>query len=303
MPGCSLPLAVVALFGAAWGITSRAPPARHALRRRTLPPFVGALGGLAIGVLAGARTPFAVAVVCGCGALVASGVRWGRRVDPPMLLAHLGFAVLLVGIAGSTQAERTTVTLTPGGQVELGGVVLEHRSVAVEPGDRRNTEAVVATLAVVGEGGSPRSPSPLRPALVAYPERSLLLAETDLHSTWRRDVHAVLRTATDDGAARYDLAVTPLVQFVWGGATMISAAAAWVAIRQSRSRRRASRRRSSNADIVADSSALAASASAADSRSSSSASDAVGPDGVVGGSNAPRSRPTRHVGRPVGRRS
>ena len=227
------------------------------------------IGGMAVAIvlstLAGARTPFAIAASGGVGAVVTALVgglgdnrsstkstRW------PVRLAHLGFAILLVGVAGSTQADHLTVTLTEGAEAQLAGVTFRHRSVSVGPGPVRGSDAVVATLDAV-EG---RRTVTLRPALVAFADRGVVLAETALDSRPRRDVQVVLRTATDDGAARYDLSVTPLVQPVWWGAGMVALAGCTLVVGQLWSRRRFSRARSSKADIVADSAAEAAAESA-----------------------------------------
>jgi cytochrome c-type biogenesis protein CcmF len=216
---------------------------------------VGALGALTAASLLGARSPFALAVAAAVGC-VATGLvaglvgqpgtgtaatRWSTR------LGHVGFAVMLVGIAGSTQADRVTISLNPGAEVEVGGVTLRHRSVAVEPGPSPGSSAVVATLEVIG------SSTTLRPSLVSFEARGVLLAETALDSRPVRDVQVVLRTADDRGAARYDIAVTPLVQLVWWGALLIAAAGVWAFADQSRPRLRPSRARSSSADTVAES--------------------------------------------------
>jgi cytochrome c biogenesis factor len=213
----------------------------------------GALGALLAAAALGARTPFALAIgaAIGCIAtgLVAGLFREQTDASWSNRLGHVGFAVLMIGVAGSTQADRTTISLNPGAELEFAGVTLQHRSVAVEPGPTSQSSAVVATLAVI-EGA--RSTT-LRPSLVSFEVRGVLLAESALDSRPLRDVQVVLRTADDRGAARYDVAVTPLVQPVWWGALLIAGAGIVALVDQSRSRRRLSRARSSNADTVAES--------------------------------------------------
>ena len=69
----------------------------------------------------------------------------------------------------------------------------------------------------------------LRPARVAYPERGLELAETALRSTPLRDVQVVLLDADDGGRALVEVHVFPFLLWVWWGALLLAAAAAWAA--------------------------------------------------------------------------
>ena len=113
----------------------------------------------------------------------------------------------------------------------------------------------------------------LRPALVAFTDRSVVLAETALDSQPRRDVQVVLRTAADDGVARYDVSVTPLVQAVWWGSALLVLAGVLVVGDYFRLRSRSARARSRSAAIVADSASMSACAMSA-SRAASSATAA-----------------------------
>ena len=280
------PLALMALVGSSLALSRQ-------------PWWWSAAGGgigLGLGTLGGASTAFALGVAAGVGAVIAgmiagilptpsrattsSGtvvrgpIRWSTR------LGHLGVAVLLIGVAGSTQAERTTITLQPDERTELGGVTFTHRGVDVIDGPTANSTSVTATLDITGlditglDVIGQRTAVTMQPALVAHTTRNVLLAETALHSRPLSDVQVVLRSAADDGSARYDLAVTPLVQMVWWGSIMIALAGALIVAGHRRGKhdpsrgdsgdrygggrrslRRSSRVRSSNDAMVADSAA------------------------------------------------
>jgi cytochrome c biogenesis factor len=228
-------------------------------------------------------------------------IRWSTR------LGHLGVAVLVVGVAGSTQAERTTVTLQPGERTELGGVTFTHRGVDVIDGPSANSTSVTATLDVIAlDVTGQRTTVTLQPALVAHTTRNVLLAETALHSRPLGDVQVVLRSAADDGSARYDLAVTPLVQMVWWGSILIALAGVLIVAGHRRSKhdpsrgdsgdryiggwrflRRSSRVRSSNDAMVADSAATSERATSSRIAASSSASVDATPS-VDAPADAPR---------------
>lgn len=248
------PIAIAAVAASAWALDPRRSV--RSLGRM----LTGAIGAAVIAMAVGGRTPFAVAAAAAFGAVaiaLAAGLT-SREVSWPNRLGHLGFGVLLLGIAGSTQADRVTISLTEGSAVEFAGVRFEHRSVGVEPGPTSGSDAVVATLLITD--GDRRVT--LRPSLVAFADRGAVLAESALDSRPRRDVQVVLRSGDDAGAARYDISVTPLVQAVWWGALLIAAAGVGAATDQLRSRRRASRARSSNSETVAERSDSDASRSA-----------------------------------------
>ena len=197
--------------------------------RATVWSASGALAGVIAAAAAGARAPFALCVAAGVGAMLVNlvdGLRPRARGRWPMRVGHIGFAVLLIGVAGSTQAHRVTVGLDIGADVEVGGRSFRHVGVEVVEGPAKGSNAVVATVEVrSGDEVVAR----LRPALVAFPDRRVLLAETALHSRPARDVQVVLRNAADSGAALYDVSVAPLVMWVWWGSVLLAGAGLMVA--------------------------------------------------------------------------
>ncbi len=213
------PLAIVGLGATATVVGGRA----------TVWSASGALAGVVTAAAAGTRAPFALCVAAGVGAILVNLVDglWSRtRGRWPMRVGHLGFAVLLIGVAGSTQADRVTVGLDVGEEIEVGGRSFRHVGVEVAGGPAPGSNAVVATVEV-RDGDD--MVATLRPSLVAFPDRSVLLAETALHSRPARDIQVVLRNATDSGLALYSVSVAPLVMWVWWGSILLAGAGLMVA--------------------------------------------------------------------------
>ncbi|CAN5459712.1 heme lyase CcmF/NrfE family subunit [soil metagenome] len=190
---------------------------------------VPALIGLAVFALVAVGTfaPVLVDVVRSRPAAV-RGVFFSRTVGPLALIAmpflawrlrlrrsrlvHAGALVLLLGIAASTFDQQETITLSAGETTEAAGLHVTNLGVEVEPGPRADVSAVVATLRVDGWV--------VRPALVAYPERGGVLAETAVVSRPWRDVQVTLVDANDLGTVRITVRQRPLMWLVWLGALL-----------------------------------------------------------------------------------
>ena len=127
-------------------------------------------------------------------------------------LAHVGLALLLVGIAGTATGSQAIAPVTVGGAIEVGGHSIVVTSIHTEPGPTDASTAVVASVVVDGHDR--------RAALVAHPDRGVLLAESTLRSTPAADVQVILRNATDD-VALLIVNVAPLQQLVWLGALVM----------------------------------------------------------------------------------
>lgn len=150
--------------------------------------------------------------------LVLALLRWRHRrlVPTSGWWAHLGFVALVAGVIGSTFGDAAAVSLSTGATVASPAGPATLVAIDVQAGPRVNTDQVVATIDVDG--------IVMSPALVAYPERGGILAETDL--AWRpwRDVQAVLLDARDDGSVLVEIRTKPLVSLVWLGALITAAA-------------------------------------------------------------------------------
>ena len=134
---------------------------------------------------------------------------------PRARLAHVGMLVLLAGVAASTFDRQATVVVRDGATVDAAGVAVTGHGVTVEPGPRFDVQQVVATLDVDGVR--------MRPALVAYPERGGVLAETAVDPGVWWDVQVALVDADDTGTATVKVHRRPLVWLLWLGAAVTAA--------------------------------------------------------------------------------
>jgi cytochrome c-type biogenesis protein CcmF len=131
-----------------------------------------------------------------------------------MTLAHIGLAVILLGITTmeSRRLERD-VSLAPGQEARLGAYAF--RLEAVEDVDGPNYSAARARVTVTRND---------KPETVLLPERrhydvqQQSLSEASFAVTWRRDLLATLGDPVGNDAWSLRLQVRPLMSFVWLGA-------------------------------------------------------------------------------------
>ena len=197
----------------AWPVAIVALGAQALLvRRRT----TALLGGAAVGALlaVAVAAPWAGVVLAslagGAAAVAFTAVIRDRR-RRAIHLAHLGIAVLLLGVAGTTATVEEQVGLFPGRETTAAGhtVVLDALEVRELDGDRRSVDAVLTVDGVR-----------MVPSLVAHERVNVVLAETALDQRWSRDVQVVLRDATD-GFAVVDVRDRPLASLIWIGAVIM----------------------------------------------------------------------------------
>ncbi len=190
-----------------------------------VPAFIGA--AVFVVVALGTFAPVLIDVVRSRPAAV-RGEFFSRTVGPLALIAvpflawrlrlrqsrlvHVGALVLLVGIAASTFDRQEMVTIAAGDSVEAAGLDVVNNGVDVEPGPRADVSQVVATMRV--------NAWVMRPALVAYPERGGVLAETAMVSRPWRDVQVTLVDANDLGTVRVIVRQRLLMWLVWLGAVL-----------------------------------------------------------------------------------
>ncbi len=135
------------------------------------------------------------------------------------LVAHLGVAVLLAGVAGTATGTHRSTSLVPGQSVTVRDdtILLEEVVPVAAPDGGR---AARATLTVFRDG---RRVATLRPvALVAASGDRV--SEAALRSTPLEDLQVALRTVSSGGGAVVvEIFVVPLAQWVWWGALLVAA--------------------------------------------------------------------------------
>jgi cytochrome c-type biogenesis protein CcmF len=208
-------------WGRAFSDKARLEPYSRAL----LWPGATALVVLAALVIAGERSipalvvlPLASAVAATCFTQFARlgrgwAVVWRLRRRYGAYLAHLGLALLVIGIAASHfwQQEKN-VTLAPGQEVTVAGYTLTYAG-TVERQLADHTELV---------GAMRFGATTLEPARATYVGLGgQSLTHVAISTTPLADVYVVLAGANNDGSASFRIFVNPLVSWIWAGAAII----------------------------------------------------------------------------------
>ena len=188
----------------------------------------GAAGGLVLMAAFGLAGPVTLPAAAAGGATVALSVaralQVGRR-RPRALgaaVAHLGLAVALLGVAGSTEGTRVSSPLRPGESVTVGRYRLEHQGVTDQAGVRRRSVRVKVAVFVDGD-----PVATLHPGLDTFDGRGTPLPEAGLRSTPREDLLVTAGLVDPvEGTALLTVFVRPLVAWVWAGGVLVVAGGA-----------------------------------------------------------------------------
>jgi len=175
--------------------------------------------------------PVAIALVGLAGAAAALTVaEWRRRPRARWPVAHLGVAVLLAGVAGTTTGAHVTTSLAPGQDVAVRGYTLQ--LVDVAPVDAPDGGRAAEARMSLRRGDDQLAT--LRPvALVSATGQRVSVAA--LRSTPLTDVQVALRSVGEGGATVVvEIGVAPLMQWVWWGGLLVVAGLALTAAQSSR---------------------------------------------------------------------
>ena len=221
--------ALVALALAGIGPALPSPSGRRTARTAAVGAGIGAVTVIS----AGLATPVVLIAAVAAGVTVAlsatqvvRALRGGRRGRALAAgLAHLGFALALFGIAGSTAGTETTGPLGPGQQLTFGRYRIAHEGVVERATGRRSSVRVKLGVFVGDE-----RVATLRPGLDTYsgPGGSgAPLPETALRSTPREDLLVtVVRIDVERGVAVVEVFRRPLVVWIWIGGLLVVAGGA-----------------------------------------------------------------------------
>jgi cytochrome c-type biogenesis protein CcmF len=128
-------------------------------------------------------------------------------------LAHVGLAVLVIGIAASQFWQQSRdVTLRPGEQVSVGGYDLTY--VGTEQRQLADHTELVGSLMLGGER--------LEPARATYAGLGgQALTHVAIRSTPIADVYIILVGTGANDSASFRILVNPLVTWIWAGGAII----------------------------------------------------------------------------------
>ena len=152
-----------------------------------------------------------------------------------MVIAHLGVAVSVAGMASeSAFTKETLVSVRPGEMVAVGGwgVRLEK----VEPIAGPNWTAVQGTLTATPDGVASYTLTPQARAFWAPPTET---NESAILSRWNGQLYTVLGHKTEDGRWQLRLWWKPFVTLIWAGGALIALGGALALIGRLRREHRA----------------------------------------------------------------
>jgi cytochrome c-type biogenesis protein CcmF len=221
-----------------WGAASR-----DVLKRKLLPPIAGAVVMGAVGLLWGARNPYAVLVFAFVGYSAfanlreywigmkarhtAHGEHWGLALTRLVggnrrryggYVAHLGVLLVALGIAAS-QSFRTEreATLKPGETLTVAGHTVRLREVW---GRQEPQRAVIGATMEVLENG--KVVATADPRMNFYPTQSTPVPTPQVISSISGDLYFNMMAFDQNGAhATVKLIVQPLVPWIWFGGGVV----------------------------------------------------------------------------------
>jgi len=224
-----VPLAALLLAAMAVGpaLPWRRSDRARAVRTVAAPALAGAVVVVAVR-LAGSSVGAAVvlglcaAVVAGLVAQLVGEVRRGARPGRRVLagrVAHLGVAVLVVGVtASSAYASVVERSLRTGDSITVAGTTATLTGV-----DRGRDARSMHTAAVLRLSGGRHDGAVVHPGLRFFPARQETVAAPAVLSGPGGDVYAaVLAVRADGSGARVRLAVNPMVGWIWVGGGLMA---------------------------------------------------------------------------------
>jgi cytochrome c-type biogenesis protein CcmF len=145
----------------------------------------------------------------------------GRAVRLPraawgMTLAHMGLAITVAGIAGSSFSSEVIAAMQPGSSRDLAGYTVGFQGVRAEPG--KDTNDVVGTVTIRRDG---RPVAVLHPIRRTFPRQQQTLSETAIHTNLLANFYVAIGDQDAQGAWTIRAYYQPLVPWIWlGGLVM-----------------------------------------------------------------------------------
>ncbi len=179
-------------------------------------PFMAGIGiALAIWIAGGVATEFATRIGLGKIKLRASLARLVQlpRAAHGMTLAHLGLAIAIVGMTGSSAwTEERIAVMRPGDRLAVAGY--EFRLDGVTRIDGPNYWAFRASFGVLDDN---RTIATLRPERRFFRVQRMPTTEAGIYTTGFADLYAVIGDPDGEGGWTVRAYYQPLVPWIWGG--------------------------------------------------------------------------------------
>jgi cytochrome c-type biogenesis protein CcmF len=262
----NVPIGLVLLFltGAgplfAWRRTST-----QSLKRNFALPLGAALPAALLLLVAGVRDVYALVCLSLCAFVAASialefhrgaGARRHSTGEPyPQALyrllnksrrryggylVHLAMVLLFVGFAGQAFTTDKEIILRRGETAHVAGYTLQYGDL-VQTQDA-NMAVTAASLELSRQG---EFVGTLLPARNFYRTHDQATTEVSIYSSLREDFYLILVGISDDGSAKFQIYINPLVNWVWAGGILFVLASLWSMWPTARERRMAALERAS----------------------------------------------------------
>jgi cytochrome c-type biogenesis protein CcmF len=137
-------------------------------------------------------------------------------------IVHAGFALLLVGVAGSALGSSRTIAMRPGERVRFEGYDIVLDSTRAEPHDQ--FARLQAQFHVTGKHSADVR---LTPSLDIYEQRGIALPETAYRSSPVDDVMIAVRDVQADETVLAQITVRPLMWWLWWGGLVMTFGGLW----------------------------------------------------------------------------
>ncbi len=143
---------------------------------------------------------------------------WGRAV------AHAGFGVIIVGIAGLTAWEKEDIRVVQEGEswnVDSFVLTLEGvEELPYDPPAGRNYYSTMATVTLATDDG--REVAKLTPEKRNYPVARMPTTEASIDYRFLRDVYVVIGDPQDNGGWAVRTYIKPLANWIWAGSALMA---------------------------------------------------------------------------------
>jgi cytochrome c-type biogenesis protein CcmF len=199
----------------------------RALARRLVVPAIVTVAALAavLAALPRANLLPSLGLILAAGVGVASvAPLWKRNLRRTplftwgMVIAHLGIAVSLAGMASESAFTKETLVAARPGEVHRVGPFAV-RFDGVEPIAGPNWTALEATLTASRGGGTPME---MRPQARAFWTPPTETSEAAIRTLWDGQLYTVLGKQADDGRWQLRLWWKPFVTLIWAGGALIA---------------------------------------------------------------------------------
>ena len=168
--------------------------------------------------------PAALTLGLGAAALMSSivALTLHPRRRAGAFIVHAGFALLLVGVAGSALGSSRTIALRPGERDRFEGYEIALDSTRAEPHDQfARLEARFRILR------GDNAVATLTPSLDIYEQRGIALPETAYRSSPVDDVMIAVRDVQADETVLAQVTVRPLMWWLWWGGLIMTIGGLW----------------------------------------------------------------------------